>query len=169
MRGSSRGKGSNHLTNTRSRDIAQLMLAFSSAREAQLLRKLHRRVRGHTDPSTVRHSVRPCHIQYDFLHELGIPELLFHHLHQHFSLYLCLYLYLYQYLRLFPNLHFRVGLHLTLLDIQCFFLKIPHLVHEISAFTAVDMGMHDHVVSCHPLVCLDNSHVRTRHLARDAD
>ena len=112
-----------------------------------------------------------CHIQYDFFCELGTPELLFHHLHQHLSLYLYLYLYLYQYLRLFPSLHIRLGLHLTLLDIQCFFFfsKIPHLVHETSAFTAVDMGMHDQVVSCHPLVWIDNSHVRTRHLVRDAD
>ena len=43
--------------NTRSRDIAQLMLTFSSAREAQLLRKLTGGFAGHTDPSTVRHTL----------------------------------------------------------------------------------------------------------------
>ena len=66
-----------------------------------------------------------CHIQYDFHYELGISELLFHYLHQHLSLYLylhlCLYMYLYQ--RLYPNLYIRLGLHLTLLDIQCFFVN----------------------------------------------
>ena len=43
--------------NTRSRDIAQLMLTCSSAREAQLLRKLTDGFAGHTDPSTVRHTL----------------------------------------------------------------------------------------------------------------
>ena len=53
------GRQFDHM-NTRSRDVAQLMLTFSQAREAQLLCKLHRRVRGHTDPSTVRHTLYAC-------------------------------------------------------------------------------------------------------------
>ena len=51
-----RGRQLDHM-NTRSRDIAQLMLTFSSAREAQLLRKLTGGFAGHTDPSTVRHTL----------------------------------------------------------------------------------------------------------------
>ena len=51
-----RGRQFAHM-NTRSRKISHLILTFSSAREAQLLRKLHRRVRGHTDSSTVRHTL----------------------------------------------------------------------------------------------------------------
>ena len=68
-----------------------------------------------------------CHIQYDFPLEIGISDVLLHHL------------------------DIRLGVHVTLQDMQCC-RKLLHLVHEISAFTAVDMGMHDQVVSCHPLV-----------------
>ena len=38
-------------------DIAHLMLVFPPAREAQLLRKLQRRVRAPHDPATVRHTL----------------------------------------------------------------------------------------------------------------
>ena len=120
--------------NTRSRDIAQLMLTFSSSCDAQLCCQLHRRVRAPHDPATVRYTLcasaslnlrfaASCHIQHDFPLEIGISELPLHHL------------------------HIRLGVHVTLPDIECFW-KIPHLIHEI---TAVDMGMHDQVVSCHPL------------------
>ena len=80
---------------------------------------------------------------------MGISESLLHHLHQHLSLHMFLYLCLYLYvnLRLYPNLHISLGVHVTLPDIECFW-KIPQLIHEI---TAVDMGMHGQVVSCHPL------------------
>ena len=54
--------------------------------------------------------------------------------------------YLYQNLRPYPNLHIRLGLHLTSWTF-CVFWKLPYAVHEIIAFTAVDMGMHDQVVS----------------------
>ena len=49
-------------------------------------------------------------------------------------LYLCLYLY--QNLRQNPNLHICWGLHLTLLDIQCFFflVKLPHVYRDIHLF-----------------------------------
>ena len=69
---------------------------------------------------------------------------------------------------LLHNIHIRLGVHVTLQDIQCGW-KLHRLVHESIASTAVEMDMHDQVVSCHPLVGLDNSHVRTRHLVRDAD
>ena len=55
-----RGRQFDHM-NTRSRDIAQLMLTFSSSREAQLICHLHRQDRaphGPLDSST--HSARPC-------------------------------------------------------------------------------------------------------------
>ena len=49
------------------------------------------------------------------------------------------------------NLHIGLGVHVTFQDIKCCW-KLLRLVHEIIAFTAVEMGMHDHVVPCHPLV-----------------
>ena len=50
-----------------------------------------------------------------------MSDLLFLHLHQHLSLVSVSVSVFVPNLRLFPNLHIRVGLHLTLLDIQCFF------------------------------------------------
>ena len=84
-------------------------------------------------PATVRYTlcactslnlrfVVSCHILYDFPLEIVISELPLH------------------------RLHIRLGVHVTLQDIECIW-KLPHLVHEINAFTAVDMGMHDQVVS----------------------
>ena len=46
--------------NTRSRDIAQLMLTFSSARETQLRCQLHRQDRAPHDPATVRYILYVC-------------------------------------------------------------------------------------------------------------
>ena len=108
------------------------------------------------DPATVRyHTLRlcitelaiwavSCHIQYDFPLEMGISDLLFHHLHQHLYLYLYLYLLLCLHRNLSPkkyprqnqNLHFGLGINVTFQDVQCC-RKLPHLVHEIIAFTAV--------------------------------
>ena len=74
-----------------------------------------------------------CHIQYDFLYEMGISESLLHHLHQHLSLHLYLYLCLYLFLslRLFPNPHIRSGLHLTLLDIHFFGRRENYFVQSL--------------------------------------
>ena len=78
-----RGRQLDHM-NTRSRDIAHLMLTFSPAREAQLLRKLQRRVRGSRPRQfdTLCNTelviwAACCHMQYDFLYEMGISESLF--------------------------------------------------------------------------------------------
>ena len=86
-----------------------------------------------------------------------------HHLHLHLSLYMYLDLHLYPHLYLYPrqnpNLHIRLGVLVTLQDIQCCW-KLPHLIHEI---TAVDMGMHGQVVSCHPLVWIDSEPTMSGH------
>ena len=77
-------------------------------------------------------------------------------------LYLLLYLHLYLffiYLHLNPrrnlNLHIGLGVYATLQDIQCCW-KLLRLVHEIITYTAVEMGMHDQVVPCHPLLWIDS-------------
>ena len=88
--------------------------------------------------------------------------MLFHRLHQHsISLHVSvsalvstsktLFIYLYLNPRQNLNLHIGLGENVSLQDIQCCW-KLLRLVHEIITFTAVDMGMHDQVVSCNPLV-----------------
>ena len=100
-----------------------------------------------------------CHIQYDFLYEMGISESLLHHLHQHLSLYLYLYLLS---LSVPKSTSFSKSTHsfgpTPYPPGHPLFWegKLLHSVLEISAFTAVEICMHGQVVSCHPLVWLDS-------------
>ena len=58
-----RGGQLDHM-NTRSRKISHLMLTFSSAREAQLLRRLHRRIREPHGPlDSSKHTLRMCNTE----------------------------------------------------------------------------------------------------------
>ena len=160
-----RGSHCSHM-NTWRCDIAQSTLTFSSACDTQLHCQLHRLVRApHAPGDSSIHTLllcipelaiwaASCHIKNHFPLEIGMSNLLFHHLHLHLYLYLYPYLLLCLHQNLSPNknqnLHIGLGVNVTFQDIQCC-CKLPHLVHEIIAFTAVEMGMHDQVVSCHPL------------------
>ena len=111
-----RGRHCSHM-NTRSRDIAQSTLTFSSACDTQLHCQLHTRVRApHGPGDSSIHTSRLCitelaiwaassHIQYDFLLETGMSDFLFHHLHLHLYLYLYMYLLLYLHLNLYPYIN----------------------------------------------------------------
>ena len=167
-------------------DIAQLTVTFSSACETQLHCQLHRRVPApHGPGNSSIHTLLlcitelaiwavSCHIKYDyFFLEIGITNLPFHHVPVSVSVSVSksksISIYLYLYPRQNQNLHIGLRVHVTFQDIQCCWILL-HLVHEIITFTAVEMGMYDQVVSCHPLVWIQpNRRVRTRQLVRDAD
>ena len=109
-----RGRRCSHM-NTWRCDIAQSTLTFSSACETQLHCQLHRRVPApHGPGDSSIHTLLLCitelaiwaassHIKNDFPLEIGMSDLLFHHLHLHVYLYLYPYLLLCLHQSLSPN------------------------------------------------------------------